>query len=211
MSKKYKFIATLIYTLGIFCLLVVFVLGKTYNIPYEKFTGDPAYIYKSNPFNGVISNIGALFWCTTASICLFSGRLLWSFGSKKQAVFLFYSGVFTTILLIDDFFMFHDFAVYYIVKHDFAQYFVLLSYAIFSIWYLLNFYTTIMKENYIFISLAFFFLGTSVIIDIIFESEGLQYLIEDGFKFLGIISWMLFYTIASHRLVLENYKTINQA
>lgn len=38
MSIKYKFIVTLIYTLGIFYLLMVLVLGKTYNMPYVKFT-----------------------------------------------------------------------------------------------------------------------------------------------------------------------------
>lgn len=207
-SQKHVFIVALIYTFALIALGLVFILGNTYDIPFEKFTGDPAFITNSSPFIGIISNIGALMWCTTASICFYAGGLLWSFGNKNYALFLIYSGVFTAILLIDDFFMLHDSAVYYIINHDFAQYSIYLSYAIFALWYVFNFYKVILKQNYILIGLAFFFLGISVLIDIIFESVGLQYFIEDSFKFLGIISWMLFYIITSHQLVIEHHNLL---
>jgi len=193
MTKKYKLAITLVYAFACISLGLVFILAKTYHIPFEKFTGDPALISNSNPFIGIISNVGVLFWCATASVCFFSGRLLWSFGNKNQAVFLIYSGGFTTILLIDDFFMFHDSAVYYLINNDFAQYTILLSYAIFALWYLINFYKMLWKQNYILIGFAFFFLGSSVFTDFILESGGLEYFIEDGLKFFGIVSWLLFF------------------
>ncbi len=51
----------------ILVLLVVFLSFKT-GIPIDKFTGDPAAIAGINPFIGVVSNIGILFWCASASI-----------------------------------------------------------------------------------------------------------------------------------------------
>jgi len=108
MFKKY-IIIIILYCMCLLLLVFAFLIGNKYNIPLEQITGDPAVIFSAHPFTGIISNIGVLLWCATTSICLFSGLFLLSFENKKEAVFLISSGVFSFILLIDDFFMFHDY------------------------------------------------------------------------------------------------------
>lgn len=195
-----KKITIAIYITSLLILSLVAVLGVIYNIPFEKFTGDPAMITNSNPFVGVVSNLGILLWCTTSSICFFSGSIIYNI-DKKSALFLIFSGVFSTILLFDDFFMIHDYAIYYLVSSDNGQYAILTLYAIFSILYLLRFYKIIIEGNYFILGLAFIFLGLSVVIDMIFESSGLEYFIEDSFKFLGIVSWTLFFSYTSYKYI----------
>jgi hypothetical protein len=200
---KKNIVVFLVYIITTLILGTVFFLSKKYNIPFEKFTGDPALINKSNPFIGIISNVGALIWCTTASICLFSSSLLYFYNKKENSKFMLFSGVFTTILLLDDFFMIHDSAVYMIYPNDISQIILLLSYAIFAIWYIYNFYKIIIKEDYIILGTAFFFLGLSVGIDLFFESSKLEYFIEDSFKFIGIISWMLFFVTTCRKQLIK--------
>ncbi|MFH4965290.1 hypothetical protein V8G69_09835 [Gaetbulibacter sp. M235] len=200
MLKKNKFKTAILitYSLASLLLISVLIIGTKLSIPFEKFTGDPALNSNSNPFVGVISNLGVLLWCCTASICIFSGVFILNI-YKKHAAFLIFSGIFTAILMFDDLFMFHDYGIYLIIPFDFAQNIVLISYMIFSLFYIIRFYKTILLENYFILGTAFFFLGLSIFIDMLFESGGLEYFIEDGLKFLGIVSWMLFFNTTSYK------------
>ncbi|MEL0456451.1 hypothetical protein WJN01_09445 [Flavobacteriaceae bacterium SZ-1-7] len=199
MTKKNILLAlTFGAVLSILCS--VFIISNLYNIPYEKFTGDPALIFKANPFIGVVSNIGILFWCCAACICLFSGLLLLS-KDKDYSQFLIFSGFFSTILLLDDFFIIHDYGVFYIFPNDFSQKTILGLYALFAMWYLYKFQKIILTTNFFILGAAFFFLGLSVLIDVVFESKGIQYFIEDGFKFIGITGWTLYFTSTSYELL----------
>ncbi|MBN4085115.1 hypothetical protein JYT89_02100 [Flavobacteriaceae bacterium AH-315-B10] len=48
------------------------------------------------------------------------------------------------------------------------------------------------------------FLGLSVITDVVLNSnDSLVYFMEDSLKFVGIFSWMLFFTTTSFRLLLK--------
>ncbi|MCB0476295.1 MAG: hypothetical protein KDC69_11510, partial [Flavobacteriaceae bacterium] len=60
------------------------------------------------------------------------------------------------------------------------------------------------KSDYYLLLISVFFLGSSVFTDLIFPSEGLEYFIEDSFKFIGIVSWMLFFTTSAFRFLVEN-------
>ena len=79
-------------------------------------------------------------------------------------------------------------------------------YATLLIWYSINFYKIILDGLYIFLLLAAGFLGLSVVTDLIFESEGLQYFIEDGFKFIGITNWMLYFSITAYHTFMVKLK-----
>lgn len=48
------------------------------------------------------------------------------------------------------------------------------------------------------------FLGLSVITDLILNSnDGIVYFMEDSLKFVGIFSWMLFFTTTSFQLLFK--------
>ncbi|WP_299554937.1 hypothetical protein [Seonamhaeicola sp.] len=207
MTNKYKVIV-LTYAATLLIICTVYVLGTLYNITYAKFTADPAKIYNASPFTGVLSNLGVLMWCVASSVCFFSGILLYR-TNRKSALFLLVSGIFSSILLLDDLFMIHDYAIYLIMPFEHAQNIVLILYILLTFWYLFRFYKILLSVHYYIFITACFFLGMSLIIDMVFENSGLEYFIEDSFKFLGITSWMLFFTCASHQFLSKKITTKN--
>ncbi|WP_353779947.1 hypothetical protein [Winogradskyella sp. 3972H.M.0a.05] len=187
-----KYIIPVVYILSFFILLAVYLVGDLLDIPYKSITGDPAYATKSNPFTGVISNIGILLWATTAAVCLFTGLTLrYVKQSSNDSSFLISSGLITLMLLLDDLFMLHDYAFtkYLNIKQvvTYAFYFAIVAL------YGLRFWKTIKKNSYVLLAMAFAFFGTSVFCDLFFAERNIEYFWEDSLKFLGIISWSLYF------------------
>lgn len=58
-----------IYVPIIILLLFLVIINIIYDIPVGLITRDPAYIMKAHPFVGLVSNIGVLFWCASATLC----------------------------------------------------------------------------------------------------------------------------------------------
>ena len=203
LGKKTSVFVFTMYFASLLLLVLVFIVGNKYAIPFEQMTGDPALICNKHPFTGIVSNIGALFWCTATCICLFTGLFLLKSEHKKEALFLISSGVFSATLLIDDFFMVHDYFLYSFDGFSISQPITYSIYALLMMWYVLKFYKIALKSNYFIMVIALVFLGFSVVVDLIFPSEGLEYFIEDSLKFIGIVSWMLYFTTTSFNLLWE--------
>lgn len=173
-------------------LILVYLVAQWRQIPVKQITGDPLLMFQVNPLTGVVSNIGVLLWCAAAAIIGFTQIVEWSWASKEKTFFLWHSGVLTTLLLLDDLFMVHD-RIFYAIGLN--QYFMYGIYVVLFVLYFVKYYPLFLKskDSWLFI-LAFIFLGSSVVIDTVLESEGLQYLFEDGLKLLGIASWTLFFS-----------------
>ena len=198
-SKRPILFIGLAYAFALVIIMLTFYVGRTYNIPFEKITGDPANYYRAHPFTGIVSNLGALLWCATATACLFAGfHLLKSKG--KEANFLLLSGFFSTVLLIDDFFMFHDY-LFYSFNQVVLEPIIYGLYLVLLLFFIYKYTKLILKNDYVILALAIFFLGLSVLCDLIFPSEGLEYFIEDSLKFMGIVSWMLFFTTTAFKML----------
>ncbi len=193
----------------ILLFLVVFISFKT-GIPIKKFTMDPAEIAEINPFMGAVSNIGILFWCASASICFFSFALLQKTRIRGNfSAFFQFSGFITSILLLDDLFLFHErhhlnsreiifpnSPAPFIAEN--ASYF---SYIIIVLFYLIRFRKIIIKTDFVLLFLAFLFFGASIIIDSfpipVFDID----LFEDVFKLFGIVSWFGYFVIVCFQVV----------
>lgn len=199
--KAHKLFILVAYIVCLSLLAIIFFIGTKYNISFKTITGDPLSTIGAHPFTGAISNIGVLLWCATASICFFSGVILSFKNHKKESLFIISSGILTFVLLIDDLFMFHDYIFYSFKQFKITQPITFSIYGILTIWYIYSFYKTIFSTRYIILGIAFFFLGMSVFTDLIIENEGLTYFIEDSFKFIGITSWMLYFTTTAFQLV----------
>lgn len=171
-------------------------------MPFEKITGDPANYFEFHPFVGIISHIGAFLWCTSSITCFYTGYYLRSISKGEESNFLLFSGVFSFILLIDDFFMFHD-DIFYSIYSLTLEPFIFLTYALLLLYFIYKFYRIIFQNNYILLGTAGFFLGASIFLDLFFKSEGLQYFFEDSLKFIGIVSWTLFFVPTSYKLLQE--------
>ena len=149
---------------------------------------------------GMISNIGILCWGAAASICFFT--ICSENINKDSSKLLLLGGLFSGLLCIDDFFLLHD----RYIGPDFLN----LTYLVISIFLLVRFRRILKKIGLFSLIISILFLGLSVLFDgviqqIYAQSYELTQLIEEGFKFLGIVCWLNFWCKASsHALKFDN-------
>ena len=170
---------------------VVLLLHFWKGIPIGRLTRDPTSIVGSPLYTGFLSQIGIFFWSASAAICLFSAKVLSRHpDSLKIKCFLFVSGLLTLVLGLDDVFLLHEKFFPYLGVPEKA---VFVIYAVFVLFYLVRFYSIILKTEYILLGMALVFFGVSVTIDL-FQPYGIdRYLFEDGAKLVGIVSWLAYF------------------
>ena len=140
----------------------------------------------------MISNIGILLWGAAASICLFttfSGKI-----NSDISKLLLIGGAFSGLLCVDDFFLLHD----RYIGPDFLN----LTYLAISILILVRFKKILKKIGLFNLVISILLLGLSIFFDgviqqIFNQSYELTQLIEEWFKFLGIVCWLNFWCKAS--------------
>lgn len=183
-------------------LALVFTIGKINNITFGYFSRDAIQTLWHEPnaevefYIGFLSNIGIMFWCFTASILMISSKIIRDQGRPRNLYqFLFFSGLLTLFMLVDDLFLLHDVIIPYYLEISEKFFYLFYGSSVLAIMYL--FRTEILKSDYILLLLAFAFMASSVITDVLL-TLGLAisdiYLFEDGFKFMGIISWFVYFT-----------------
>lgn len=157
------------------------------------------FILTSAPvYLGIFSNIGIFLWFTAGAISLFSGKILSSVKNDRNfSSFLMQFGLFTIMLAIDDFFMLHE--SFFPILLKIPEKLILLSYALTMLFLLIKFRKILLHNNLkLFIATMLLFC-LSIIADQIlpdkmyFLKPGDNFLVEDGFKFLAIISWSFYF------------------
>lgn len=174
-------------------LLTAAVVSAVTEMPIAMFTRDPADIANISPFAGVISNIGILFWSAAATVCVFTFLLLKSVENKARLSWFFLvSGIITTMLMLDDLFLFHE-RVFPQYLHLRQRYTLVFYFMIMTV-YLIGFKKIILNNKTSLLLLALSFFGLSVSVDVaakyVAETVPFYHLFEDGFKLLGIVSWL---------------------
>lgn len=155
--------------------------------------------YLENPlFVGYFSQIGGMFWFLAAGVCL-TGTLIAQNQPLPFKNMLLHGFIFTLFLGIDDVFMFHDeiFRLYGVHENVFV-----VSYVAISCSFLLIYFKTILKTKFPLLALALFCLASSVLLDKVpgsFKEDYFQgifnsIIFEDGFKMVGILFWLLYFT-----------------
>jgi len=166
-------------------MLVFHFLGE---IPIGKLTRDPTAVMRAPFYIGIFSQIGIFFWSATAAICMFSAKLISKSSDFKR--FLFVSGLLTLLLGFDDVFLLHESVFPYLGIHEKVVY---VTYVGLVLFYLVKFYPTILQTKYIFLVMALGFFALSVIFDKSSIPGINPYLLEDGAKMFGIVSWMVYF------------------
>ncbi|PSB00590.1 hypothetical protein [Merismopedia glauca] len=193
--------------LGLFFFILISLKTK---IPIEIFLKDPALVagsnglinsglnFSINPLVGAVSNIGILLWCISATISFLGFLILKKNGKKNESgSFLFYSGILTSTLLVDDLFLVHEAIAPKLLKIN--QEIVYLFLGIATALWLLKFRKTILRTDYIPLVLAFIFFGLSIVFDRIIDWSAINLasfqieIFEDGSKLFGIVSWMAYF------------------
>lgn len=199
--KRHALIYTVLY-LAVFSLLYAFYgLAGEYGISVAYFTRDPAITLYGHPFVGVISHIGIIFWCAAMAICFFAAYVLFKAGVERLPAFLFWSGLFTGWLMLDDFFMFHE----YVFPESFGipQEAIMITYVVLMLICFLRFGRLLLSLEYTTLLLACGFFAFSVATDMWMAQSDLQFLVEDGAKLLGIVTWLMFFSRTGYAKIMS--------
>lgn len=172
-------------------LVGIGVLRLVGNIEIGTITRDPAHITGAHPFTGLLSNIGILCWCSSAAICFFCSKTCQNNENREFSSFLFFAALITSLLLIDDFFLFHE--IIFPKDLHINEKLVYTSYLIIAMSFLIAFRDTILQTEYVILFFSFAFLGLSILFDILPVHVPGHLLFEDGFKFLGIVTWLSYF------------------
>ncbi len=180
---------------------VVAVLALQTRIPFSDLTRDPLAIMgkKGAPHLGLLSNLGALVWCTTAAVCAFSAlRLALGREARRQSVFLFVAAAFTSLLLFDDLFMLHENLRLRVAWGELALFAV---YGGCTLYYGFAFRGVLRQLGFFAPLLAVCLLATSVAVDVskltATTSAVWPWVLEDGSKFVGLVVWAAFHIRAA--------------
>jgi len=190
-SRSNRPMIAIVLTVSAFLIGIILVLHFWKGIPIGKLTRDPTAIMGAPFYIGLFSQIGIFFWSAAAAICMFSAKVISnrpnSFRLKR---FLFISGLLTLLLGLDDIFLLHESVFPYLGIHEKVVY---ATYAGLVLFYLIRFYPTILNTKYIFLVMALVFFALSVIFDKTSIPGIDPYLLEDGAKMFGIVSWLAYF------------------
>lgn len=182
----------LIYGFSLAILLLALLGSWLIDRPISDFTRDLAAIAHIPPYIGFVSNVGILLWCAATTIALMSAALM----SRTQAHalparFFISLGALSSILMLDDFFEFHEWIFpKFLGIHEKTSF---LLYGILLLYILIRFRSVYLKTSYFLLYSALCGLAMSVLIDRVPDNIiPHHYLFEDGFKLIGIANWLAF-------------------
>ena len=149
---------------------------------------DPAQQMEVSGFLGFLSNLGIWVWVSAAAIGFFALRT-GTFGAKdKRRELLGLTIILSLMLAADDLFMIHDFYI--------RQRYCFLTYALYATFMVIRHHKLIIKIEAVAFTLMVLFFGMSVFVDVIQLLIPMPYeytqVLEEGFKFIGMASWLYF-------------------
>lgn len=204
-SFSFKYILKILIP-AISMIAMIMITATLTGIPASNFTRDTVAIVKVNPSVGILSNIGILLWSATVGICAFTTYSLRSTENNKSYYFLLFSTFISFYLMVDDFFLVHDYIAPKFFGIGEKTIFSLLG--IILLGYLVSFKEIIYQTNFTILFIALSFFSISMVTDTIFTSwmSGLgdnKYYIEDGSKWIGIVFWFAYYVETSSQLLIK--------
>jgi len=181
------------------CILAVMTLAATRaEVPISDLTRDPLALIDEPWYEGGLSSLGCLAWAAAATICLFSAGLIHARGgAREDRLFLLCSGLLTLWLCLDDLYMFHERVL---PGHlHISEKVTYSAYMVAAVLYLIRFRPAILRADFTLIILAFACFAVSLVSDATDYPVYGHYLVEDGFKFLGVVGWLTFLARASYQ------------
>lgn len=179
-------------------VLILFVYLQPY-IPVEQLVRDTVVVAGGKIYYGLISNIGLFLWCASAAVCLFTYFFIKERSSLRQRNMVLGGALLSLFLLADDFLMMHEifFPKYLGINEN--VFFVMYPLAIIT--FMLAFFKEILLSKVLLFFSALGFLGLSIISDKILPQQGAIMIVEDGFKFIGITGWFLYFAHVCHTII----------
>ncbi|HEY4542466.1 MAG TPA: hypothetical protein VIG66_08855 [Noviherbaspirillum sp.] len=181
-------------------LAIVLLLQVWRDIPTEHLTRDPNAIFDVQMYIGFLSQAGIFVWAATAGICLFCARIASARAAIELARFALAAGLVTLLLGLDDAFMLHE---QFFPFLGIPEKMVYVLYGVCVLAFLLRFRAQILQHDYLLLALALMLFALSVSLDWL-QPEGIDiFLVEDGAKMTGILSWSAFFLSALLRRLVQ--------
>ena len=201
LSRYLKFKSNQIYILCCLFIIFLYLLTENSNISMYELVADPNEVGQLAPYTGLVSTIGTLIFAATASTCFFTAYIV---GIERKAIkwqiFLHFSGLFILLLLSDDLWQIHENIPVILFGNladgaiqNIGEVVVLAFYGLLFFLYLFEFKTIILKTRLAPLLIAILFFAVSTIIDIFFTNVNGHFVLEEGFKLLGIVSFSMYY------------------
>ncbi len=212
---------SIFYCIILFQILILAAAGLQSSVPLERLFRDTIVVAEEYPgcchvYDGLISNLGILLWWAAASITAFAALVAACLSSRLYEILaLAMAAVFSAWLALDDLFMLHETVLPLIGLPQPATYAL---YGAIACAYIALSWRVVLTASPMFLLMAISSLGLSISIDILSEHEmgaishwlqanqRTEFLLEDGFKFLGIGFWCCLHMAAAMN-VLENAAT----
>jgi hypothetical protein len=158
-------------------------------------TRDPAQVLGAVPYVGAFALVAMLIWGAGATVCLFTALVLRRAGvPPREHNYVLCAGLLTTLLVADDALMLHEQILPILLgiseKPTYAVY-VLLTIALF-VWF-----RDVVRRTRVWLlyaALAWFVVGVAIDLADPVSLLPQYYLWEDGTKFLGIVTWVGYFT-----------------
>lgn len=188
-------------------------LSYTQAIPIEFFTKDMAALTRVHPFISVISSLGAFMYVIAAAISLFACAVAARSGGRRPG-HLLYGGILSSYLAVDDFYMLHEFILPRYTGIGEKLVYAALAIAILFFLYRYRSLILALKPALLLAALACF--GGSVLSDLLGDSlkaalGSMEYLLEDGLKFIGISLWAAWFVTAALQELVPRAATVPPA
>lgn len=199
-------------------LFVLIFLALQPYIPAELLTRDTSAIIDAPFYAGLLSNIGILLWSATVALYLFTAFVVKrlkvdGLENHHKVLFLLSSGLLSFVFMLDDLFLIHE--VIFPQYLNIPSKLLYIAYGTSLIVYICLFRHLLLSNDYSLGILTLVFFGISILLDMIADTPSsaisntivpafdelnnsryiftnIKYLIEDGAKLLGILSWFLY-------------------
>jgi hypothetical protein len=198
---------------AVLVLGAVTALSYTQAIPIEFFTKDMAALTRVHPFISVISSLGTFMYVIAAAISLFACAVAARSGGRRPG-HLLYGGILSSYLAVDDFYMLHEFVLPRYTGIGEKLVYAALATAILFFLYRYRSLILALKPALLLAALACF--GGSVLSDLLGDSlkaalGSMEYLLEDGLKFIGISLWAAWFVTAALQELVPRAATVPPA
>jgi hypothetical protein len=183
-------ISLLVGTAGVSTAFVVSLVTGT---PPDELTRDPTSVIEGAHFyTGALSTVGLLLWAAATAVCLFGAVFLArNGGSRRSTRFLFWSGLLSLMLTLDDALLIHERLFPW--GFNIPEQAVFAAYGLFLLVYLKSFHGDLLQGDCLLLGLAGFFLAASLGIDQFVKIGRIGIFVDDCFKFFGVVFWLAFF------------------
>ncbi|MEO1282027.1 MAG: hypothetical protein AAFV69_09860 [Pseudomonadota bacterium] len=160
--------------------------------PKEAFLRDPLAAASEfggyKVYYGAVSLLGSMFWSAAAAISLLTYAIVRVFApSGSNAHYLLLGGLLSLALCFDDTFMLHELVF---PRLGIDERLVMATIVVLTCIYLWSLRALLNRRIMLLLAFSLCCLGLSMGVDLFFV---VPHMAEDGFKFIGIVSWMVFH------------------